>query len=139
MTPIKNLIPHREPFLFVQEMVEIDQTHAVTRQVWDPESDFYAGHYPGNPITPGVLLCEAVFQSAAAFMACNFNGDSARTPVLARIQDARFKRMVKPGDTVTIEVFYKEQMKNFHFMRGNAKLDGKIALSVEFALTMIED
>jgi 3-hydroxyacyl-[acyl-carrier-protein] dehydratase len=135
---IEALIPHRPPFLFVQEIVEMGPDSARTRQVWPAESAFYAGHYPGNPITPGVLLCEAIFQSAAAFMASRDDVEPGKTPVLSRISDARFKRMVKPGDAIEIEVFYKEALKAFHFMRGVARLDGKVCVSVEFALALVD-
>lgn len=111
---------------------------ATCRQTWSEDSAFYAGHYPGNPITPGVLLCEAIFQAAAAYMSTKVTEETGSTPVLSRISDARFKRMVKPGDQIEIEVTYKEAMKAFHFMHGVARLDGKVCVSVDFALALIK-
>ncbi len=140
MLAIEKLIPHRPPFLFVDELVEVNAERAVCRRVWRADEAFYAGHYPGNPITPGVLLCEAVFQSAAAFLSqSSFAGMNGKTPVLTRIQDARFKRMVKPGDEVEIEVSYKEAVNGFHFLRGIIRKDGKTALTVDFALAMVDE
>ena len=65
MPAVTDLIPHRPPFLFVDEIVSHDDLGLVAKRTWRAEEDFYRGHYPGAPITPGVLLCEAVFQTAA--------------------------------------------------------------------------
>src|SRR5208283_110631 len=68
-------IPHRPPFLFVDEIVSETPDGLVARRTWRPEESFYQGHYPGAPITPGVLLCEAVFQAGALYLA-RAGGDS---------------------------------------------------------------
>ena len=69
MPEIIDLIPHRPPFLFVDRIVSQSADGLVAARTWRAEEDFYQGHYPGAPITPGVLLCEAVFQSAACYLA----------------------------------------------------------------------
>ena len=69
MSHVTDLIPHRPPFLFVDEIVSESADGLVARRAFRAEEDFYKGHYPGAPITPGVLLCEAVFQAAACYMA----------------------------------------------------------------------
>lgn len=139
---IKALIPHRDPFLFIDSIVEADDEHLVATRTISGDEPQFQGHYPGNPIMPGVLLCEAIFQAAAVYMAKKLgvaaSDTSMLTPVLARIQDARFKQMVKPGDEIVITVTYKEPMGRFHFMKGAIKKDGKPTASVEFALAMIE-
>ena len=66
---VTDLIPHRPPFLFVDEIVSETADSLTARRTWRAEEDFYKGHYPNAPITPGVLLCEAVFQTGALFMA----------------------------------------------------------------------
>ncbi|MGF1452943.1 MAG: 3-hydroxyacyl-ACP dehydratase FabZ family protein [Opitutales bacterium] len=136
---ITDLIPHRPPFLFVDEIIEADADHLLARRTWRADEVFYAGHYPGNPITPGVLLCEATFQAAAAFLASRGDEFGGKTPVLSRIQDARFKRMVKPGDTVDIEVRLKETLKGFHFLTGTVKADGKVVVRLDFALALVDE
>ena len=67
--PVTDLIPHRPPFLFLDEIVIQTPDGLVARRTWRAEEDFYRGHYPGAPITPGVLLCEAVFQAAGCHLA----------------------------------------------------------------------
>lgn len=137
---ILQAIPHRPPFLFVDEVLSVTDTSLVARRTWRADESFYEGHYPGNPITPGVLLCEAVFQTAAVFLSRKFAGAmEGRTPVLSRIVDAKFKRMVKPGDVVEIEVSYKESAKDFHFMRGRILKDGKPCVALDYVLAMIEE
>ncbi len=136
-------IPHRPPFLFIDEVVEVTETSARCRRFINPEEAHFAGHYPGNPIMPGVLLCEAVFQTAAVYMAERqrregVKNSGSKTPVLARVSDARFKRMVTPGDTIEIEATYTEAVGAFHFMKGKILKDGKPALTVEFALAMVD-
>ena len=62
-------IPHRPPFRFVDEVIEVDDTRIVTTYVANENAEFFQGHYPGNPIMPGVLICEACFQAGALLMA----------------------------------------------------------------------
>ena len=141
MEEIHRRIPHRPPFLFVDEIVEITALGAIARLNVRPDSPFFEGHYPGNPIMPGVLLCEAVFQTGAIYLAEKLGAEaldaSKVDPVLSRIRDARFKRMILPGDVVEIQVTEKEQMGKFYNMAGEIRKDGKTAVTVTFALAMI--
>ncbi len=141
MNDIHRAIPHRPPFLFVDEIVSERPDGLVARRTFRAEDFFYAGHYPGNPITPGVILCEAAFQTAAVFLVRKLiaQGHSAEglTPVLSRIGEAKFKRMVKPGDTVEIDVTEKETVQQFHFLRGVLRKEGKPVLTLEFALALL--
>lgn len=142
MTEVESIIPHRPPFLFVDEIVETGEDRIVTRRTWRADESFYEGHYPGNPLTPGVLLCEASFQSAAILLiqrARQSTDMSEGTPVLSRIQEARFKRMVRPGDTLEIEVTLRETQKKFHFLRAICRCEGKTALTLDFALALVPE
>ena len=99
-------IPHRPPFLFVDEIVELTSDRIVTTTLADPEAEFFRGHYPNEPVMTGVLICECCFQAGALLIAKRLGGfDPANgVPVLTRIQDARFKRIVRPGQTLRVEV-----------------------------------
>ncbi|HNX03966.1 MAG TPA: 3-hydroxyacyl-ACP dehydratase FabZ family protein [Opitutales bacterium] len=137
-------IPHRPPFLFVDKVISCDETNIVAEKLWRGDEEFYKGHYPNNPITPGVLLCESVFQTAALLMAerVRLAGDKVEgspVPVLARIENSRFRRMVKPGQLTVIGVTHKETLKGFHFLEGKVSVDGRTALSIEFALTLVAE
>ncbi|WP_237702378.1 3-hydroxyacyl-ACP dehydratase FabZ family protein [Opitutus terrae] len=136
--PVTELIPHRPPFLFVDEIVSESADGLVARRTWRAEEDFYKGHYPGAPITPGVLLCEAVFQTGALYIARQARQSGVETtdgvPLLAKIDSVRFRNPVYPGETVTIEVKRKEQMSGFIMMSGSVKSGEKRVLTVEFAV-----
>ena len=135
-------IPHRSPFLFVDELVEMRDDGATTRFKVEENLDFFEGHYPGNPIMPGVILCEAVFQSAAVFLVKKFAGDyqgKQLTPVLGRIMNARFREMVKPGDELTIDVSIEEKVGMFFMCKGVVKNGNKRSLNLEYTLALKEE
>ena len=81
MSQITDLIPHRPPFLFVDEIVSTTADGLWAKRTWRAEEEFYKGHYPGAPITPGVLLCEAVFQAAACYMALKAQAAGVKPPM----------------------------------------------------------
>ena len=134
--PVTDLIPHRPPFLFVDEILSETPTSLVARKTWRAEEDFYKGHYPGAPITPGVLLCEAVFQTGALYLArtTSLQGAQPGVPLLVKIADVRFRNPVYPGDTITIEVVKKDLTAGFYLMAGSVKSGEKRILSVEFSV-----
>lgn len=135
---VTDLIPHRPPFLFIDEIVSETTDSLVARRTWRAGEDFYRGHYPGAPITPGVLLCEAVFQAGAAFLARQAMAAGAKpgegVPLLAKINDVRFRSPVYPGDTITIEVKKKDSVGGFTMMSGAIKNGDKRVLNVDFAV-----
>lgn len=136
---VTELIPHRPPFLFVDEIVAETDDSLTARRVWRADEDFYRGHYPGAPITPGVLLCEAVFQTGALLLARQARAAGAApgegVPLLAKIADVRLRNPVYPGDTVLIEAKRKEKLGGFTMMTGAVKkADGTRVLSVDFAV-----
>lgn len=143
MEDILKTIPHRPPFLFIDRIIEVGEQGAVAERQIRAEEPHFEGHYPGNPLMPGVLLCEAVFQTAAVYMMKRFGGEgeaaSPKTPVLARIVSAKFKQMVRPGDTIRIEASFKETLSRFHFMTGKVLVAGRVAVTVEFALALLDD
>lgn len=138
MPAVTDLIPHRPPFLFIDEIISETADGLTAKRTWRAEEDFYQGHYPNAPITPGVLLCEAVFQAGAAFLSSQARAAGAApgagVPLLAKISDVRFRSPVYPGDTITIEVKKKEALGGFTMMSGAIKNGDKRVLSVDFAV-----
>lgn len=135
---ITDAIPHRPPFLLVDEIIGIEGHTIRTRRRVDPADPVFIGHFPGNPILPGVLVCESIFQSAAILIARVLDGAMENTvPVLTRITGAKFKHPIRPGDVFEMEVHLKEKLGNACFMEGSAKVDGKTAVSIEFACATV--
>jgi 3-hydroxyacyl-[acyl-carrier-protein] dehydratase len=129
-------IPHRPPFLFVDEIVSEAPDRLVARRTWRADEDFYGGHYPGAPITPGVLLCESVFQAGALHLSRSLaeEGVPPGVPLLVKISDVRFRNPVFPGDVVTIEVRTKDRLGGFYLMSGSMKRGETRILTVDFSV-----
>jgi 3-hydroxyacyl-[acyl-carrier-protein] dehydratase len=133
---IHDAIPHRPPFLLVDEIVSVDENSIRTRKRIDPADSVFKGHFPNFPIMPGVLVCEAIVQSGAILVAHRPDGEmQGAVPVLTRLYNAKFKQMVRPGDVIEMEVKFKEKMANAFFMDGKATVNGKTAVTLEFACT----
>lgn len=134
---VRELLPHREPFLLVDELVE--RGEASVRTTWHvPEDlDVFRGHYPGNPILPGVLIAEHVFQSGALLLYSGKDSkEEAGTPVLSRILDARYKRVVRPGETLATTVELEEALANARFCKAVVRRDGATVARLRFSLAL---
>ena len=145
LTDIHAAIPHRPPFLFVDEIVSQDEVRIICRKRFTGDEWFFAGHYPDEPIVPGVLLCEAAMQAGAILLG-RFNdapgdkpvGDAGRRlPVVTRINDVRFKQIVRPGDTIEIESVLRERLAEAYFFEGKVSVAGKLAARLEFACMFV--
>lgn len=135
MTRVTKLIPHRPPFLFVDEIVELEAKRILTRVLARPDADFFRGHYPGEPVMPGVLLCECCFQAGALLIATLDGREktSGGIPVLTRISDARFKHIVRPGDMLHAEVTLDDELDGAYFLTGRLTANDRLAVRVSFA------
>ena len=139
---ITDYIPHREPFLFVDAINELQEKSIETTFVVKENSDFFKGHYPNNPITPGVIICESVFQSAAILISSiiNFQNEKlAGTPVLTRITSAKFKGMVKSGEKLIAQTNIEDRLQNTWYLKGKVLKNDKSVLNIEFAVSLIEE
>jgi 3-hydroxyacyl-[acyl-carrier-protein] dehydratase len=133
---IERLIPHRWPFLLVDRIVEYDPARqyikgekAVTATEW-----FFQGHFPGLPVMPGVLQVEALAQTMAVYVAQQ-EGFGDRIGLFAGIEDCRFKRVVQPGDRLTLEVTMEKLGRRMGRGRAVASVEGETAC--EATLTFI--
>ena len=102
---LKKYIPHRHPFLLVDRIIEIEagKRAVAVKNITGSES-FFAGHFPDEPVMPGVLIIEALAQTAAALATYSSPDDQGKVIYFAAIDNARFKKVVLPGDTVHLEV-----------------------------------
>ena len=134
---IMDRIPHRPPFLWLDRVVEFTGDSIRAEKFVAPELDVFQGHYPDYPLMPGVLLCEAVFQAGALLIGEMIqDGDMSGVPVLTRILGAKFKREVRPGDTMEIRAVFKERLGPAWFLKGSVRVNGKVAVQVEFACAL---
>jgi len=104
LATIQAAIPHRDPFLLIDEVLEQTESSIVCAKQFTGEEYFFAGHYPQTPIVPGVLLCEAAMQAGAVLLSSLVDGSERGIPVATRMNDVRFKRIVRPGDRIEISV-----------------------------------
>lgn len=133
---IKAAIPHREPFLLIDEIVEQTEDRIVCRKTFSGDEFWYAGHFPDFPITPGVIMCEASMQAGAVLLAKHAEPGGDTVPVATRADNVKFKKMVLPGDAVEFEVTLNEQLAGAFFLSAKATVDGKVATRFDFACTL---
>jgi 3-hydroxyacyl-[acyl-carrier-protein] dehydratase len=101
-TPIEEILPHREPFLLIDQIVELEPGHhAVARKTVREDEWYLSGHFPGRPVMPGVLIVEAMAQTGALAVLSN-EENRGRLALFAGIDDCRFKRIVEPGDELEL-------------------------------------
>ncbi len=125
-------IPHRPPFLWLDRIIEISRDEIWAEKKIPLDLELFKGHYPDYPLMPGVLLCEAVFQAGALLISERLADKRAGMPVLTRIYNARFKRQVRPGDTIKAMARFVEKIGPAWLLKGKVVVGGKTALSVEF-------
>jgi 3-hydroxyacyl-[acyl-carrier-protein] dehydratase len=133
-------IPHRYPFLFVDRAEDYRPGESIVgiKNVTFNEP-FFAGHFPGNPVMPGVLIVEAMGQTAAVLMSKTLDVDPAgKTIFFMSIDNCRFRQPVRPGDVLRMEVsvtFHRRGIFKFH---GKALVNGEIAAEADFAAALVE-
>ena len=133
---IEEIIPHRAPFLLIDEIVELEPGKRVVAKKYLKEDEFwFKGHFPGNPVQPGVLTIEMLAQ-AGAVCVLSLPQYKGRTAFFARINDARFQRVVKPGETLTLEVELVKLRSSIGIGMAVATVDGEKAASAEITFAI---
>ena len=138
---IMSLIPHRYPFLMIDRIVEVnlDESAVAIKNVSINEH-FFQGHFPRQAVMPGVLIVEAMAQTAAVLVVETLEGAAAGKLVyFMTIDDARFRRPVVPGDQVHVHVGKLRRRGNFWKFRGEAKVDGILVAEATFSAMIRDD
>lgn len=131
---IKRILPHRDNMLLLSE-VERDGDDAVGKYMVRGDEFFLQGHFPGNPIVPGVILCEILAQSACVLLADVMT--EGKTPMYTGLDKVRFKSPVKPGDTFETRCRLKRSMPPFYFAEGTGSVNGKVCITAEFSFAVV--
>jgi 3-hydroxyacyl-[acyl-carrier-protein] dehydratase len=124
---IEAILPHREPFLLIDEVLELEPgERVVARKTVRPDEWYLAGHFPGRPIMPGVLIVEAMAQTGAVAVLTQ-EENRGRLALFAGIDDVRFKRIVEPGDELVLECVIDTVRGPIGKGKATAHVDGKLA------------
>lgn len=133
---IMDLIPHRHPFLLIDTIEELEPgVRAVGKKCVSYNEPFFAGHFPNEPVMPGVLIIEAMAQAGAAAILSKPE-NQGKTAYFAGISQAKFKKKVVPGDVLTLELEIMKEKGPIGIGRGTAKVDGKLAASAELTFAI---
>lgn len=132
---IKQIIPHREPMLLIDE-VTLDE-NGLARARYEVRGDewFLQGHFPGNPIVPGVILCEMLAQACCLLFKEYING---QTPLFAGLENVKFKGIVRPKDTLEIICEVKKIRHPFYFASGKGYVGEKLCVCGDFSFALMK-
>jgi 3-hydroxyacyl-[acyl-carrier-protein] dehydratase len=134
---VEAAIPHRKPMLLIDEIVQLTDDEIHCRKTFHADDFFVQGHFPNYPLVPGVILCECALQSGAILLSKQ-TPQSGAVPVATRLDGVKFKKMVRPGDTIDIHVTMKDVVSTAYFLSGKITVDGKLAARLDFACTVAE-
>lgn len=133
---IMNILPHRQPFLLIDTIEELEEgARAVAKKNVTFNEPFFAGHFPGNPVMPGVLILEALAQTGAVAILSQPEW-KGRTAYFAGLNKAKFKKKVVPGDVLTLETNIIKVKGPMGIGEGKAFVDGKLACSCELTFAI---
>lgn len=130
---IKKILPHRDNMLLLDEVEERDNV-AVGHYTVRGDEFFLKGHFPENPIVPGVILCEILAQSACILLKDKIT--DGQIPVYTGLDKVKFRNMVRPGDTIETRCSIKRSKHPFYFAEGTVNVDGKLCVSAEFSFAV---
>lgn len=133
---IMEIIPHRQPFLLVDTIEELEPgKRAVGKKCVTYNEPYFAGHFPQEPIMPGVLIIEALAQ-VGAVISLSMPENKGKLAIFGGIDKARFRRKVVPGDVLTLEVELIRQKGPIAIAKAVASVDGKVAASAELTVAI---
>ena len=138
---IRNSIPHRDPFLFVDGVLELDHGKSIAAvKKFGPEQDFFKGHFPGNPVVPGVIIVEALAQASGVLVFTSFTEEMKEKGVngayLASLDKVRFRKVVVPDDEIRLESRIERKRANIIIFKAEASVEGEKAAEAEIMVSL---
>ena len=132
---LKKILPHRDNMLLIDE-AELRDGVAHGKKNIDGTEWFLKGHFPDNPVVPGVILCESLGQSACVLLS---EAEEGATPYFTGLDKVRFKNSVRPGDVFETECTLIKHKGPFYWASGKGFVDGKLCVSAEFSFALIKE
>ncbi len=139
---IKDHIPHRDPFLFVDEVVEIvEHKRIVAKKTFTSKQDFFAGHFPDQPVVPGVIITESLAQSGGILVNYSHKSEIEEegysNAFLVSLNNCKFRRPVLPDQELTLEVELVKKRRRLLFFKGTAFVDGQKVAEAEISASLV--
>jgi len=137
---IKDMIPHRDPFLLIDRVIDVKHNESCVgvKNVTGDE-DFFRGHFPGHPIMPGVLIVEAMAQTAGVLVVASLGAEAeGKLVYFMTVDNARFRKPVFPGDNLELHVELLRSKRNVYKFDGKAMVDGKVVSQATFSAMIVD-
>lgn len=131
--PPIDVLPHRPPFLFLDDVTALGDGSGTAHWHLTGDEEFFAGHFPGRPTLPGVLMCEAIAQ-LGAYIVLSDERFAGRLPLFGGLDKARFRRQVVPGDTLTLDVELGRMSERAGKASGTARVGTELACKLEMLM-----
>lgn len=132
---IKEILPHRDNMLLVEEAELVDENTSIGKYTVKGDEFFLKGHFPGNPVVPGVMLCEMMAQSSCVIFKDLVKG---ATPYFSKFSNVKFKNKVLPGDTLTSRCTLTKTRGVFCFISAKGYVEDKLCVEAEFAVALVK-
>ena len=138
---VQEMIPHRYPILMIDRVIDVvTNVSAVGVKNVSINEPFFLGHFPRRPVMPGVLIIEAMAQTAAVLVVHTLGPESeGKLVYFMSIESARFRKPVVPGDTIYVHVHKQNQRKNVWKFASEAKVDGRVVAAATYAAMILDD
>ena len=129
---IKDFLPHRDPMLFIDNVISLEENQIVVESFVDPKANYFKGHFPDMPVMPGVLIIESVAQAGALLISLTCGLTEGKFIAFSSVEKVKFHHSVLPGDKITIHVEIEKIRLPFYKFKGVAKVQNKVCSTLIF-------
>lgn len=133
---LMNILPHRDNMLLVEEAYLDEEGKSHGKYTVKGDEFFLQGHFPGNPVVPGVILCEMMGQASCMLFAEEMK--SGMTPMFTGLNEVKFRKPVKPGDTLESVCEVEKAKPPFYFAKGTGYVDGEVTVKAKFSFALVK-